>query len=295
MPTPIIIDCDPGLDDAVAIALAAASNQLNVQAITTVAGNASIDMVTENAVALCEALGVAAPVYRGSEGPLLREPRHGTTLWGGDGSLGLRRATGAASEGAVARLERLLEAAGERSVAICPVGPLTNIARLFNARPELASKVARLVVMGGALGEGNVTPHAEFNIWFDPHSAAAVFAADIPAVLIPYDVTRKVVIEGPHVERLRRAQSAPARVCAELLPLAGMNSHPSSIHDACVIGYLLWPELFQCERGKVEVIMDGEEEGRTRLTPHAAGWHQVATSLDLQTFLDRLVEELVRA
>lgn len=288
MAPPIIIDCDPGLDDAVAIALAAASPRLAVEAITTVAGNAPIEVVTRNALAVREALGLDAPVYRGSARPLIAKPHYSTMLWGGDGDLGLPPPTRSAGDDAVGFLGDVL-ATGSKIV--CPVGPLSNIARLIGNHPAAAGKIERLVVMGGALGRGNASPHAELNIWFDPHAAAKVFDSGVPLTLVPLDVTRTVVVKPDRIKRLSEASTPVAKLCARLLPLSGRNSHPSSIHDACAVGWLLWPELFRTEDGRLSVVLDGEEAGRTLFAP-GKGPHRVATSLDVKTFLDRLVETL---
>lgn len=284
----VIIDCDPGLDDAVAIALAVVSPGLCVEAITTVAGNAPIDVMTRNALGVCEALGVEVPVYQGAGRPLVVEPCYSTMLWGGDGSLGLRAPVGAARGAAVDHLA----GAFARSPILCAVGPLTNLACLFRDHPTAVLSRAPLVVMGGALGPGNASPHAELNIWFDPHAAARVFGADAPITLVPLDVTRQVKVRPEHVRALSRATSPAARLCARLLPLAGADSHPSSIHDACAVGWLLWPELFELEEGEVTVVLEGDEIGRTRFEPGRGGRHRVATGLDVEAFLERLVAAL---
>jgi purine nucleosidase len=288
----ILIDCDPGLDDAVAIALAGAAPSLDIGSICTVAGNAPIRVVTRNALALSEALGCGAPVYQGSDHPLVLPPRYSTDLWGGDGDLGLPPSIRTVRGDAVGHLAATLASAAPGSLTLCALGPLTNLARLLDASPTAPGSVERLVVMGGALGRGNATPHSELNIWCDPHAAARVLAADWPVTLIPLDLTRLVRIGPRHLEALTRSSVRAARLCARLLPLSGANSHPSSIHDACVIGWLLWPDLFALEEGEVAVATEGEELGRTRFEPGRGGRHRVATRLEVETFLDRLVATL---
>lgn len=275
-----------------AIALAAASPSIDLEALTTVHGNAPIDMVTTNALSVCEALGLDLPVYRGAERALKVEPRTSAMLWGGDGSLKLPAPKQRAAGDAVDYLARMLAAAEPCSKTVCPVGPLTNIARLVERAPAALKEIERLVVMGGALGAGNATPHAELNIWVDPHAAARVFAADIPLTLVPLDLTRRVVAKPSHIEALRSSSVATARLCARLLPMAGEESHPSSIHDACAVGYLLWPELFHIDEGELSVVTRGAEEGRTRFRREAGGRHHVAVGLSVDTFLDRLVATL---
>jgi purine nucleosidase len=291
----MIIDCDPGLDDAVAIALAASSSGLDITAITTVAGNAPIETTTRNALDTVAALELDVPVYRGSARPLAAEPRYGTELWGGDGSLGLEPSERVPSGDALIYLASALDRGAPRSLTLCPIGPLTNIATVLRARPARAAAIDRMIVMGGAFNGGNVTPEAEFNIWFDPHAAAYVFDADIPAVVVPYDLTQHVVVDAGRIARLAAAKTRAARMCGALLPLAGSDSHPRSIHDACTIGSLLWPALFTGESGVVSVDCDsGADYGRTRFRPADRGRHRVLTQVDRDALLDALVEALAR-
>lgn len=292
LPVSLLIDCDPGLDDAVAIALAAASPAITLEAVTTVAGNAGIDMVTANALSVREALELDVPVYRGSERALEAELRTSAMLWGGDGSLGLPPSVLGDSGDAVGYLADTLAAAAPASLTMCPIGPLTNIARVVEREPMASRGLDHVVAMGGALGKGNATPHAELNIWVDPQAAARVFAADLPMTLIPVDLTRGVVPGASHIEALRAAPTAAAQLCARLLPMAGEESHPSSIHDACAVGYLLWPELFHVDEGEITVVTEGEEEGRTLFRREPGGRHRVAVGLNVEPFLNRLVATL---
>lgn len=289
----IVIDCDAGMDDAVAIALAAAARSLTIDAITSVAGNCPIATTTENSLATVEALGLDIPVYRGAAGPSDAAQRYGTTLWGGDGGLGLPAARKKAVGDAVEYLTRRLESASPGSVTLCPIGPLTNLALLFDRRPDLVDRVARLIVMGGAFHGGNVTEHAEFNIWFDPPAAKRVFETQCPAVIVPYDLTRHIIVGAAAIARLAQATTPAALLSAKLLPLAGSENHPSSIHDAATIGWLLWPDLFDSAIGVVSVIADdGDEFGRTLLQPDPDGRHRVLTEVDRDIFIDRMVETL---
>ncbi len=291
--TAIIIDCDAGMDDAVAIALAAAAPSLMLEAVTTVAGNCSIDMTTANSLATVAALDLEVPVWRGAAGPMGGAERYGTALWGGDGSLGLPAARQAPAGDAIEYLTRRLETAPAGSVTLCPIGPLTNLAILFDRRLDLVDRIARLIVMGGAFQGGNVTEHAEFNIWFDPPAAKRVFEAPCPAVIVPYDLTRHIVVDAAQIALLAHATTPAARMAAMLLPLAGSDNHPSSIHDAATIGWLLWPELFDSETGIVSAIAQkGDEFGRTLFHPDPDGRHRVLTAVDRDAFIDRMIEAL---
>ena len=289
----IVIDCDAGMDDAVAIALAAAAPTLTIEAITSVAGNCSIATTTGNSLATVETLGLDVPVYRGEAGPSDAAQRYGTALWGGDGRLPLPVPRRTAAGDAVAYLTRRLDAAAPGSVTLCPIGPLTNLALLFDRRPDLVDRIAQLVVMGGAFNGGNVTEHAEFNIWFDPPAAKRVFETSCPAVIVPYDLTQHIVVGAAAIARLAHATTPAARLSAKLLPLAGSENHPSSIHDAATIGWLLWPDLFESEIGVVSAVAGaGDEFGRTLFRPDPGGRHRILVDVDRDAFIDRMIETL---
>ncbi len=167
---------------------------------------------------------------------------------------------------------------------------------MLDREAGLADRIARLVIMGGAFRGGNVTEHAEFNIWFDPPAAARVFDAPCHAVLVPYDLTQHLVIGTDRIARLAKAVTPAARMAAKLLPLAGSDNHPSSIHDAATIGWLLWPELFDSETGTVSVVCrEGAENGRTLFEADPDGRHRVLTAIDRDAFLDRMMATLAGA
>lgn len=295
MPRTIIIDCDPGLDDAVAIALADAAPALDLAAITTVAGNAEIGRVTANGLAIAKALKLKARVHAGCVRPLVMPtPRTSAELWGGDGDLGLEVGGKAAREHAVVRLIRHLED-GPGKATLVAIGPLTNIGVLLTMRPDLAARIGELVVMGGGFSGGNASKHAELNIWVDPHAAHAVFASGVPIVLAPLDVTQPLVVPPDVVAALARSKAKPARLVARLMPLVGIESHPSSIYDAATIAWLLWPEIFKTRRGTVTVDLDGGARlGETRFASGARGPHRVLTAVDQQRFFERFTATLAQ-
>jgi len=295
-PLSLAIDCDPGLDDAVAIALAAAAPDLAIDLVTTVEGNAALEMVTANAGSIIAALGHAAPVHGGHRASRRDPARFSTAIWGGDGSLALAPAASPAADDAVSALLRWLDRPlpGERM--LIALGPLSNIARLLERRPGFGEALAGLVVMGGAIGRGNATPEAELNIWVDPEAAAAVFASATPATIVPLDITRQVIAGPDFSTALHRSRRKPAALVASLMPMAGIDSHPAAIHDACVVGFLLWPELFRLEQGTLAVITErGPREGRTLWTPDPQGPHRLAVALDIDAFLGRMVQQLAGA
>jgi inosine-uridine nucleoside N-ribohydrolase len=290
----IIIDCDPGLDDIVALALAAASPELAITAVTTVAGNTTVERTTDNALSACATLGLRSPVFAGSGRPLRLKASYATKIWGGDGNLGLKRPRrGAVSESAFDYLSRALRQAADHSVLFCLLGPLTNLAQLLLKEPGLATKIDRLMIMGGALGKGNATTTAEFNIWFDPHAARQVFSSQIPTVVAPYDLTRNLVMTKPHMRRLARSKKPAAKLAARMLALAGVAGHPAAIHDAAVIGCLIWPDLFSIERGMFTVeTEDGPARGQTHFKV-GEGHHILLTGVDTDRLLDLMTIRLL--
>jgi inosine-uridine nucleoside N-ribohydrolase len=292
---PIYIDCDPGLDDAVAIALAASAPELEIAALSVTAGNAALERTLDNALSVTGALGIKAPVHAGADKPLRVKPHPGTEIWGGDGSLGLKRSRrAAAAENAPDALIRIMKNSPDHSLLFCCLGPLTNLATVLHREPALSAKIDRLLIMGGARGKGNVTAAAEFNIWFDPHAAKRVFDADLNTVIVPYDLTRTVVIGASHIENLSKSDTPEAQLSARMLSMAGSEGHPSAVHDALVISCLLWPDLFSFERGCMTVcIEDGPARGQTRFAP-GAGRHILLTSVEQNKLVDLMVARLSR-
>jgi purine nucleosidase len=265
----IVIDTDPGQDDAIAILLALAERErLDMLGITTVAGNVPVELTTVNALRLVELAGRAdLPVFRGARKPLLRPLRTAEFICGSDGleGAGLPPPGGKARDAhAVAFLLDTLRAAPAKSVTLCPLGPLTNIALVFAQEPELAAKVERIVLMGGARDLGNVTPAAEFNFFVDPHAAQIVLDAGAPVVMLGLDATHQAMATPERVGRIAAHDTATARAVTGMLERPrpggkakfGVEGHP--LHDPCVIAYLLWPDLFEGRDCHVAVETAGE-------------------------------------
>jgi inosine-uridine nucleoside N-ribohydrolase len=209
--TPIVIDCDPGHDDAIAILLALASPEVELRGITTVAGNQTLDKTTRNALKVLELAGrTDVPVAAGAAKPLRRPASHGGA-----------RAWEAAPEGpdlpeptarpVDAHAADFLAELIEPGVVLVPTGPLTNVALLLERHPDVKDRLDRIVWMGGAIAEGNVTPAAEFNAFVDPEAAAAVFGSGIPVTMIGLDVTHMALFTPEHADRLRRFKRQPGR------------------------------------------------------------------------------------
>lgn len=298
----VVIDCDPGIDDAVALLLAFASpEEIGLRAITTVAGNVPAKLTEANARRIRDlARRPEVPVYAGCTRPLLRplvvaEHIHGESgLDGGD----LPPAAGKIASGhAVDRMiEEVMGAPGE--VTIVAVGPLTNLAMAIVKCPELVEQAADIVVMGGAAGAGNVTPHAEFNFHVDPHAARIVFEAGAVPVMHGLDVTRKARADEDWLAGMVALGSDVGRAVAGMLSFYG-KSGGAGLHDVLAVGWLLWPELFTARPARVEIITDDVPEiGQSRVTfggPDAPDTDaEVVTDIDAPVFLRRLAERLAR-
>lgn len=260
---PIIIDCDPGIDDAIAIMLACASEELDVKAITTVAGNVTLDKTTQNALNILETVHADIPVAMGAAAPLCEELHTAGDFHGKDG-MGDRTFPSNARKpvkmNAIALMEKVVSES-EVPVTLVPLGPLTNIAGFFLACPHLIHKIERISMMGGAAYQGNCNPSAEFNIWVDPEAAQIVFSSDVPITMHGLDVTLKGTVTLEDIENLRQA-SAVGQVAAELLDyhkkLTNGEPKPRAIHDAHAIAWLLKPELYEYIEGYVRVDIYGQ-------------------------------------
>ena len=307
-PLPLIIDSDPGLDDALAIGLAVARPELNLLAVTTVGGNADVRHCTTNALRLLHLYGAAdVPVAEGSAGALFGSIVRATEI---HGEAGIGRSTLPPSpaeprpEGAVDLIAAILRSHPE-PVVIAPIGPLTNIALLLRLHPELAPRIAHLCVMGGSIGDGNTTVSAEFNIYADPEAAAIVFESGLPITMMGLDVTHQAVLRTPALERFRSIGTASGAAAAELVDYAlaregqWYGTPRMSVHDAVAVAHLAIPDLVEVAEYDVQVDTgQGPARGRTvcdglpvRIarkgrTPNA----QVGIRIDRDRFEDLLVD-----
>lgn len=261
--TNVWIDCDPGIDDAIALAAAAASQDtLKIHGISTVAGNQTIERVTNNALALSSFLGINnVPVVRGAEGPLTRAKEdaghvHGET---GLGNTVLPKTAKQVEEGNPFQVMRdyIMNLEQDEKMTLVPVGPLTNIALLLKVYPEVSERIERIVLMGGGTF-GNRTPTAEFNIWGDPEAAKIVFDSELPIVMCGLDVTHKSGLYRDQVNALHDSQSEVQKAFGDMLKFyfdspAYANSELVHIHDAVAIIYLTNPEIFSGIQVSVDV------------------------------------------
>jgi pyrimidine-specific ribonucleoside hydrolase len=219
-PIPVIIDCDTGVDDALALLLAVRHPGLDLRAVTCVAGNTDVDGVVRNTLTVLEQAGAPdIPVGRGAERPLIEPARPARHVHGSDGmgDLGLPAPNRApATVDAVTLLHREIMAS-PRPVTLVPTAPLTNIALLLRTHPEVTRNIERIVFMGGAVATGNATPVAEFNVWHDPEAAAILLTAGVPVTMYGLDVFRQVVVPAADVHRLRTSSEPGTRLAGELL------------------------------------------------------------------------------
>ena len=310
-PRKIIIDTDPGQDDAVAILLALASpDEIEVLGVTAVAGNVPLALTSKNARIVCELAGrTDVPVFAGCEQPMRRalvtaEHVHGKT--GLDGPALPEPMMPLQGAHAVDFIIDTLRDHAAGSVTLCPLGPLTNIATAFEKAPDIKPRVREIVMMGGAYFEvGNTTPTAEFNIYVDPDAADIVFKSGIPLTVMPLDVTHKALTTQPRVDAFRGLETMVGLVVAEWTNFferfdkAKYGSAGAPLHDPCVPAYLIRPELFSGREINVEI----ETASQLTLGMTVADWWRVTKrpknalfmgDLDADGFFQLLTERIAR-
>ena len=310
-PRKIIIDTDPGQDDAVAILLALASpDELDVVAITAVAGNVPLARTSRNALAMCEVAGrTDVPVYAGAVRPMVRplvtaEYVHGTT--GIDGADLPEPSTPLADGHAVDAIIDLVMSSEEGEITLCPLGPLTNVGLALVREPRIAPRIREIVLMGGGFFEGgNRTPAAEFNIYVDPHAADVVFRSGIPITMMPLDVTHKALTSDERIARFADLGTRSAAAVAGMLDfferydIEKYGTEGGPLHDPCVIAHLLDPTLFSGRHVSVQIETGSElTMGMTvvdwwRVTEHEPN-ATVMRDIDDERFFDLLTERIGR-
>lgn len=292
----IIIDTDPGQDDAVAILLALASPEdIEVLGITAVAGNVPLPLTEKNARIVCELAGMPdTKVFAGCDAPISRklvtaEHVHGKT--GLDGPQMADPAMPLQDMHGVDFIIETLRSEAPGTVTLCPLGPLTNIATAFHRAPDIIECVQEIVLMGGAYFEvGNITPSAEFNIYVDPEAAEIVFKSGVPLTVMPLDVTHKALTTRPRVEAFRQIGSEPCRMVAEWTDFferfdkEKYGSEGAPLHDPCVIAYIIQPELFSGRHINVEI----ETGSELTLGMTVADWWRVSGRAPNATFMGDL-------
>ena len=263
----LILDTDPGLDDALALFLALASPEVQLEAITTVSGNVHVDLTTRNALALLELAGrTDIPVARGCDRPLSRQPVFADYVHGQNGLGGVELPTPKLQPLAQHAVDLIIERvmAAPREITLVPVGPLTNIALALRKEPRIADRVREVVIMGGALRvPGNVTPEAEFNIYADPHAAHIVFHAGWPIRLVSLDVTNKTLLQPEQVQALASNGSPVTRLIQQMVDnFLDTFGRPRGLtafqmHDPLCLSAAFQPEMITWEQAYVDVELAG--------------------------------------
>jgi purine nucleosidase len=284
---PLLVDCDPGIDDAVALMLAGAHPELSVQAVTATFGNVGLGGTSRNALAVCELVGLDVPVHAGADRPLVRDVIGGATFHGDTGLGGVV----------------LPEPPG--TVTLVVTGAMTNVALALRLDPALAAGIGRIVFMGGSTEAGNVTPAAEFNAFADPHAMRVVIDSGIPLTMFGLNVTHQVLATPDRIERIRGLGNPVAAAAATMLGFY-LDSYRTTygwpgaaLHDPCTIAYLLDPTLFTVRPMHVTVdTNEGQNFGRTtcdarRLTGRSPNV-DVAVEADAERFFELLTAALAR-
>jgi inosine-uridine nucleoside N-ribohydrolase len=303
----LILDCDPGHDDAMAILLAAASPALDLRAITTVAGNQTLAKTTLNARRVCSVAGISdVPIAAGCDRPLVRDQVVAAEIHGESGLDGPVFGDPTVEVDPRHAVDLIIdEARATPGLALVAVGPLTNVATALQQDPELARRLGQIVIMGGAIGLGNTTPAAEFNIYVDPEAARVVFESGVPITMVPLEVTHRAAASDEVIERIARLGTPVAQVSVELLRFFAETyervfgfPHPP-VHDPCAVAWLIDPAMVETRRMHVGIetgaeLCDGrtvcDVHGVTRRTPNA----DVGVDLDLDRFWDLMLDALAR-
>lgn len=302
----VVLDCDPGHDDALAILLAAASPRIELEAITTVAGNQTLAKVTLNARHVCSVAGIQdVPIAAGCDRPLRRDPIIANEIHGASGLDGVEWGPLTVEADPRHAVDLLIELAqaDRRPLTIVAVGPLTNVATALERAPRIAARLERIAIMGGAIGLGNWTPSAEFNIHADPEAAAIVFAAGIPITLVPLEVTHRALATERVLARIAELDTPVARMCDSLLRyfadtyLRVFGFAAPAVHDPCAVATIIDSTLIPTRHVNVAIDTDSnlsagrtvcDMYGTTGRGPNA----DVGIDLDVDRFWDQLVAAL---
>ena len=307
MPHKIIIDCDPGHDDAIAILLAAHHPAISLQAITTVAGNQSVEKTTRNALKVCSLANIRdVPVARGMERPLVRPPRFSPEIHGESGLDGPDvpepDIEPVEVNGVDLIIDLLMNSNGD--ITLVPTGPLTNIAMAMSREPAIIPRIKAISLMGGAIGVGNKTPSAEFNIWADPEAAAIVFASGRPITVSTLEVTHQALATPEVLDRLRSAHRPVATFAADLLSFFGSTYRAvfgfpdPPVHDPCAVAAVIDPDILRAHYMHVEIETQSElTAGRTVCDVYAVTGKlpnaRVGYGLDVPRFWNMVIDTLL--
>jgi len=292
---PVLIDCDPGIDDALALLLAFASPELDIRAVTVSAGNVGLAATLRNAAGLAAVAGYRGPVIAGAGRPILGRYVEAAHVHGDDGLAGLAGTLpeGTVTPGLAADAIRSILRHSPDKLTLVGIGPATNLGLALATEPALAANIARIVLMSGAWGEGNVTSQAEFNAASDPEALAVLLSCGASVVLATLELTRQALATPAHITALRRGGAGAGLdfacdVLERSLPAAGDGL---KLHDPCAVAYLLRPDLFRLQSAAIDVICaPGPLHGRTLIDRRAPGDspHRVMEGLDADGFFTLL-------
>ena len=294
-PRKILLDCDPGLDDALALLLAHGDPQLDLVAVTTVGGNVRVEATTRNARRLREYIGFdAVPIAQGAAEPLVRPAENAAHVHGEEGLGGVELPEAELGTSALDAVDLIVSilAASPGEVHLVATGPLTNIALALRREPRIAQWAASFVIMGGSFTRGNATPAAEFNIYADPEAAAEVFAAGWQVVMVGLDLTLQAIATPQVLERMRLLGSLAEEL---VIPLATFWTNPhddqwqgQAVHDVCAVAYVSRPDLFTSRPARVEVETRGEFTSGATVVDFSSGSPNalVPIALDVDGFWD---------
>lgn len=315
----IILDCDPGHDDAIAILLAAGNPSIDLLGITTVAGNQTIEKVTRNALSVCAVAGIRVPVAQGSAVPFVTPQLVAADIHGDTGLDGPYLPPAAFDLDPRHAVDFIIDTVMEHeagTVSLVPVGPLTNIAMAMRKEPRIVERVRSVVLMGGSYTRGNVTPGAEFNIYVDPEAAEAVFRAPWDVTMVGLDLTHQALASAELQDRVRAIGGPISTFVLDVWEFVGSTYRQQyefafpPVHDACCVAVLIDPELFTTAKADVRVELHGEWTKGTTVVNFAnePGMHHVngaalrqtdfrtdiAMALDWPKFADQVVDAIAR-
>lgn len=296
---PIIIDTDPGIDDAVALAIAMNHRKLDVRLLTTVAGNVDVEKTTNNTLKLVEFFGKDIPVAKGSNKPLLIQLEDSSEIHGESGMDGFDFPDPRRQVEKVHAVEAMRQVilSSNQPVTIVPIAALTNIALLFSMYPEVKKNIKEIIMMGGSLSRGNTNSVAEFNTYVDPHAAQIVFQAGIPVTMVGLDVTSTAVLTPKETNQIKTFGKTGDMFYSMFNHYRGGSLKTGlKMHDVCAIAYLTDPELFETQETYLEMAMDGPAAGATvadlKMKYHQLPNAKVCLKIDVDAFREWTVNEL---
>ncbi|QMU08331.1 ribonucleoside hydrolase RihC [Levilactobacillus suantsaii] len=295
----ILMDTDPGIDDAAALTMAINDPKIDLQLITTVAGNVTVDKTTKNALKIVRFFNQDIPVAAGAQLPLFKDFEDAARIHGESGMPGYdfpQDLPTPLHKTAVEALHDTIMASSD-PITLVPTGSYTNIALLLSEYPEVKSHIDRIVAMGGALGMGNMTSAAEFNVFTDPDAAAIVYKSGVPIVMVGLDVTMKALLTNENIEKLQSLNEAGQMLHDIIINDGDHSDQGSAMHDVNTIFYLLHPEAFTTRDMWIDVVTDGPAIGET-VGDIRGAYHngktnaKVSVDIDAQAFNDWFMAEV---